>query len=59
VFERGLGRRLPVNIRLLDRCLLMMYLFIYFVQNSYYIVKIDIHLCTTIHHICETWSQHT
>ena len=25
----GLGRRLPVNFGLLDRCLLIMYLFIY------------------------------
>jgi hypothetical protein len=39
VFVRGLGRRLPVNFGLLDRCLLIMYLFIYFVQNSDYIVK--------------------
>jgi hypothetical protein len=38
-FATGLGHRLPVNFGLLDRCLLMMYLFIYFVQNSYYIVK--------------------
>jgi hypothetical protein len=38
-FVRGLGRRLPVNFGLLDRCLLIMYLFIYFIQNSYYIVK--------------------
>jgi hypothetical protein len=38
-FVRGLGRRLSVNFGLLDRCLLKMYLFIYFVQNSYYIVK--------------------
>jgi hypothetical protein len=38
-FVRGLGRRLPVNFGLLDRCLLIMYLLIYFVQNSYYIVK--------------------
>jgi hypothetical protein len=38
-FVRGLGRRLPVNFGLLDRCLLMMLLFIYFVQKSYYIVK--------------------
>jgi hypothetical protein len=38
-FVRGLGRRLPVNFGLLDRCLLIMYSFIYFVQNSYYIVK--------------------
>jgi hypothetical protein len=38
-FMRGLGLRLLVNFGLLDRCLLMMYLFIYFVQNSYYIVK--------------------
>ena len=37
MFARGLGCRLPVNFELLDRCLLMMYLFIYFVQNSYYI----------------------
>jgi hypothetical protein len=29
VFVRGLGRRLPVNFGLLDRCLLIMYLFIY------------------------------
>jgi hypothetical protein len=29
VFVRGLGRRLPVNFGLLDRCLHMMYLFIY------------------------------
>ena len=28
-FVRGLGRRLPVNFGLLDRCLLIMYLFIY------------------------------
>jgi hypothetical protein len=40
VFVRGLGRRLPVNFGLLDRCLLIMLLFIYFVQNSYYIVNI-------------------
>jgi hypothetical protein len=33
-FVRGLGRRLRVNFRLLDRCLFIMYLFIYFVQNS-------------------------
>ena len=39
VFVRGLGRHLPVNFGLLDHCLLIMYLFIYFVQNSYYIVK--------------------
>jgi hypothetical protein len=39
VFVRGLGHRLSVNFGLLDRCLLIMYLFIYFVQNSYYIVK--------------------
>jgi hypothetical protein len=39
VFVRGLCRRLPVNFGLLDRCLLIMYLFIYFVQNFYYIVK--------------------
>jgi hypothetical protein len=38
-FMRGLGRRLPINFGLLDRCLLMMYLFIYFIQNLYYIVK--------------------
>jgi hypothetical protein len=38
-FVRGLGCRLPVNFGLLDRCLLMMLLFIYFVHNSYYIVK--------------------
>jgi hypothetical protein len=38
-FMRGLGRRLPVNFGLLDRCLLKMLLFIYFVQNTYYIVK--------------------
>jgi hypothetical protein len=38
-FVRGLGHRLQVNFGLLDRCLLIMYLFIYFVQNSYYIVK--------------------
>jgi hypothetical protein len=38
-FVRVLGRRLLVNFGLLDRCLLIMYLFIYFVQNSYYIVK--------------------
>jgi hypothetical protein len=38
-FVSGLGRHLPVNFGLLDRCLLMMYLFIYFVHNSYYIVK--------------------
>jgi hypothetical protein len=38
-FMRGLGHRLLVNFGLLDRCLLMMYLFIYFVQNSNYIVK--------------------
>jgi hypothetical protein len=38
-FVKDLGRRLPVNFGLLDRCLLIMYLFIYFVQNSYYIVK--------------------
>jgi hypothetical protein len=38
-FVRGLGRRLPVNFGLLDRCLLIMYSFIYFVQNSYYISK--------------------
>jgi hypothetical protein len=38
-FVNGLGRRLLVNFGLLDRYLLMMYLFIYFVQNSYYIVK--------------------
>jgi hypothetical protein len=31
VFVRGLGRRLPVNFGLLDRCLLIMQLFIYFV----------------------------
>jgi hypothetical protein len=37
---RGLGRRLPVNFRLLDRVFIWCnYLFIYFVQNSYYIVK--------------------
>jgi hypothetical protein len=29
VFVRGLGRRLVVNFGLLDRCLLIMYLFIY------------------------------
>jgi hypothetical protein len=29
-FVSGLGRRLPVNFGLLDRCLLIMYLFIYF-----------------------------
>jgi hypothetical protein len=29
VFVRGLGRRLRVNFGLLDRCLLIMYLFIY------------------------------
>jgi hypothetical protein len=28
-FVRCLGRRLPVNFGLLDRCLLIMYLFIY------------------------------
>jgi hypothetical protein len=28
-FVRGLGRRLPINSRLLDRCCHMMYLFIY------------------------------
>jgi hypothetical protein len=28
-FVRGLGHRLPVNFWLLDRCLLIMYLFIY------------------------------
>jgi hypothetical protein len=28
-FMRGLGHRLPVNFGLLDRCLLIMYLFIY------------------------------
>jgi hypothetical protein len=28
-FVRGLGRRLPVNFGMLDRCLLIMYLFIY------------------------------
>jgi hypothetical protein len=39
VFVRGLGHRLRVNFGLLDRCLLTMYLFIYFVHNSYYIVK--------------------
>jgi hypothetical protein len=39
VIVRGLGHHLPVNFGLLDRCLLIMYLFIYFVQNSYYIVK--------------------
>jgi hypothetical protein len=39
VFVRGLGRRLPVNFGLLDRCLHMMYLFIYFVKNSCYVVK--------------------
>jgi hypothetical protein len=38
-FVRGLGHPLPVNFGLLDRCLHMMYLFIYFVQNSYYVVK--------------------
>jgi hypothetical protein len=38
-FVRGLGRRLPVKFGLLDCCLLMMYLFIYFVQNSYYTIK--------------------
>jgi hypothetical protein len=38
-FVRGLGRRLLVNFGLLDRCLLTMQLFIYFVQNSYYKVK--------------------
>jgi hypothetical protein len=38
-FVRGLGRRLLVNFGVLDRCLFMIYLFIYFVQNSYYIVK--------------------
>ena len=30
VFVRGLGHPLPVNFGLLDRCLLMMYLFFYF-----------------------------
>jgi hypothetical protein len=39
-FVRGLGRRLPVNFGFLDHCLHMMSLFIYFVQNSYYIVKV-------------------
>jgi uncharacterized protein YggT (Ycf19 family) len=39
VFVRDLGRRLPVNFGLLDHRLLIMYIFIYFVQNSYYIVK--------------------
>jgi hypothetical protein len=29
VFVRGLGHRLPVNFGLLDRCFLIMYLFIY------------------------------
>jgi hypothetical protein len=38
-FVRGLGRRLPVNFGLLDRCLHIMQLFIYFVQNSDHIVK--------------------
>jgi hypothetical protein len=38
-FVRDLGRRLPVKFGLLDRCLHIMYLFIYFVQNSDYIVK--------------------
>jgi hypothetical protein len=38
-FVRGLDRRLAVNFGLLDRCLLMMSLFIYFVHNSYYILK--------------------
>jgi hypothetical protein len=38
-FVRGLGRRLPVNFGLLDCCLHIMYLFISFVQNSDYIVK--------------------
>jgi hypothetical protein len=32
-FVRCLGRRLPVNFGLLDHCLHMMYLFIYFAQN--------------------------
>jgi hypothetical protein len=40
VFVRGLGRRLPVNFGLLNHCLLLIYLFIYFVQNSYYIIKL-------------------
>jgi hypothetical protein len=38
-FVSGQGRRILVNFGLLDHCLHMMYLFIYFVQNSYYIVK--------------------
>jgi hypothetical protein len=38
-YGKGLGRRLPVNFGLLDRCLHIMYLFIYFVRNSDYIVK--------------------
>ena len=29
VFVRGLGRRLPVNFGLLDRCLLIMYFFLF------------------------------
>jgi hypothetical protein len=33
VFVRGLDRRLPVNFGLLDRCLLIMYLFIYFCRK--------------------------
>jgi hypothetical protein len=40
VFMRGLGRRLPVNFGLLDRSLLTMKLFIYFVHNSYCIIKL-------------------
>jgi hypothetical protein len=38
-FVRGLGRRLPINFEFLDRCLLIMYLFIYFVYNYCYLVK--------------------
>jgi hypothetical protein len=40
VFVRGLDCRLPVSFGLLDRCLLTMYLFTYFVQNSYYAIKL-------------------
>jgi uncharacterized protein YggT (Ycf19 family) len=39
VFMRGLGRRFPVNFGLLDRRLLIMYVFIYFVQNFWYVAN--------------------